>query len=84
MSAAQNIDSQDIYWSKTSMMSALSNIGGSAVTVIALVSCIISNYQKFAYDREALNQLFYETKNEPSDGDSDEDGDDRLDRENSR
>ena len=73
----------DIYWSKTSIMSALSNIGGAAVTFIGIFSLLSKNYQKFAYDREALNQLFYETKNEPKEGDS-EDDNGRLDKEDGR
>lgn len=86
VSTVQNIESQDIYWSKSTLFAALSNIGGSAVTYIALASFFISHYQTFAYDREALNQLFYETKNDPSEDDSDDDNkslDKEVDRKNS-
>lgn len=42
---SQNIESQDIYWKHSSIFGALSTIGGTAVTIIAFTSYLLSNYQ---------------------------------------
>ena len=43
-------------------MEALATFGGQVIAIFGFISFCIMHYQQFAYDRGALQELYYETK----------------------
>lgn len=62
VSLAQDVKSEEIFWSTRTIMESLAALGGQTVAIFGLVGFSVMHYQQFAYDRSALKQLYYETK----------------------
>ena len=60
VSISQNVEEDEIYWSRDTITSLLTRIGGEAIAVIGIVQFCITNYQTFSYEIAALNTMYYE------------------------
>ena len=52
-------------------MGVVSNVGGQTVAILAIVNLLLKGYAQFAYDRDALQQLYFQTKDDGPDEDAD-------------
>ena len=64
---AQSIKTQTIIWSKGSVMTVFAELGGQLIFILGFSNFMLAKYQKFAYDKAALKQLYYQEVNEDED-----------------
>ena len=48
-------------------MGVVSNVGGQTVAILAIVNLLLKGYAQFTYDRDALQQLYFQTKDDGPD-----------------
>ncbi len=70
VSISQNVEEEKIYWTRDTITSLFSRIGGEAIAIIGLVQFCITNYQTFSYEIAALNTMYYERIYKSSSGDN--------------
>ena len=68
VSIGQNVERQDIYWNQTKVITILGRVGGQAIAIIAICQFLIGHFQNFAYEREAINQLYWDARTLPDPG----------------
>ena len=62
VSLAQSIETQIIDWKSRTLMDTLAQVGGQIIAILGISQFFLMNYQQFSYDKNALKQLYYETK----------------------
>jgi len=45
-------------------MTVLGNVGGQAISILAIAGLFLSHYQRFSYYSDALKSLYYKRENE--------------------
>lgn len=64
VSIGQNIQQINIQWSKTTILSALAQVGAQALSLIAITKFLLSHYEEFSYHMDALKSLYFEQRQE--------------------
>ena len=61
LSLAQSVMSQVVKWNTRTLMDTLATIGGQVIAILGISKFLLTNYQKFTYNKSALKKLYYES-----------------------
>lgn len=72
---SQNVREDTVIWKMKSIFDYLAEIGGQAVSLIAILSFLVSHFQNFSYDESNTRALFFHERDDDDmpDGNGEED-----------